>query len=56
MDTFFAATRNFIYSASKMKAEMMAALKDYDQKIDFTSKLFESDKLSLEKSLKKIEN
>ena len=39
-----------------MKADMTAALSDYDQQIDFSAKLFEADKLSLEKSLGKVES
>lgn len=30
LETFFAATRNFIYSATKMKADMSAVINDYD--------------------------
>lgn len=44
LDTFFASTRNFIYSATKMKASMIEVIKDADQQIDFNIKLFETDK------------
>ncbi|KAL4493162.1 hypothetical protein ABPG72_003247 [Tetrahymena utriculariae] len=56
LDTFFASTRNFIYSSTKMKNLMVEVIKDVDQQIDFNIKLFETDKQSLERCLNTLQS
>ncbi|EAR94131.2 hypothetical protein TTHERM_00521980 (macronuclear) [Tetrahymena thermophila SB210] len=56
LDTFFASTRNFIYSSTKMKNSMVEVIKEVDQQIDFNIKLFETDKQSLERCLNTLQS
>ncbi|KAL4441668.1 hypothetical protein ABPG74_021600 [Tetrahymena malaccensis] len=56
LDTFFASTRNFIYSSTKMKDSMVEVIKEVDQQIDFNIKLFETDKQSLERCLNTLQS